>query len=416
MKRLLLLFGLLFCMLASRAGEWIPLTSEEPQKAGIHLISSDITSSVIEFQIKGFYLKPVQTPRGIENIVEVGNSSRILAAGAPDLPKLTASVIIPDEAMMGIRILSSSYTDYTGIEVAPSKGNFTRDIDPASVPYTYGPEYQSNHFFPQTEGELREPYILRDFRGQTLIVYPFFYNPVTKVLRVFSELRVEIYKIGDHGLNPYLRKTPQIKIQQEFSQVYQKQFLNYNPTDYTPLPDFGKMLVICYPDFMASMQPYVDWKNSIGIPTEMVNVATIGSTSAVIKNYIVNYYNTNTLTFVLLVGDGPQIPTNTGSGLGGPSDNAYGYIVGNDHYIDVFIGRFSAENVAHVQTQVSRTLCLLYTSDAADDLLCVDLGGRRIIKKKKKNKKQTTQNKINKSTKEIHTTMYNDRQKEHIYT
>ena len=31
---------------------------------------------------------------------------------------------------------------------------------------------------------------------------------------------------------------------------------------------------------------------------------------------------------------------------------------------------------------VSRN-CLLYTSDAADDLLCVDLGGRRIIKKKK---------------------------------
>src|SRR5450756_3008508 len=29
------------------------------------------------------------------------------------------------------------------------------------------------------------------------------------------------------------------------------------------------------------------------------------------------------------------------------------------------------------------TVCLLYTSDAADDLLCVDLGGRRIIKKKK---------------------------------
>ena len=28
--------------------------------------------------------------------------------------------------------------------------------------------------------------------------------------------------------------------------------------------------------------------------------------------------------------------------------------------------------------------CLLYTSDAADDLLCVDLGGRRILKKKNK--------------------------------
>ena len=35
--------------------------------------------------------------------------------------------------------------------------------------------------------------------------------------------------------------------------------------------------------------------------------------------------------------------------------------------------------------------CLLYTSDAADDLLCVDLGGRRIIKKKK-NKKPSDHN------------------------
>ena len=32
--------------------------------------------------------------------------------------------------------------------------------------------------------------------------------------------------------------------------------------------------------------------------------------------------------------------------------------------------------------EVLREVCLLYTSDAADDLLCVDLGGRRIIKKK----------------------------------
>ena len=33
-------------------------------------------------------------------------------------------------------------------------------------------------------------------------------------------------------------------------------------------------------------------------------------------------------------------------------------------------------------TALDSDACLLYTSDAADDLLCVDLGGRRIIKKK----------------------------------
>ena len=39
------------------------------------------------------------------------------------------------------------------------------------------------------------------------------------------------------------------------------------------------------------------------------------------------------------------------------------------------------------------------TSDAADDLLCVDLGGRRIIKKKKKKKKKKTKKKKKKKQK-----------------
>ena len=39
------------------------------------------------------------------------------------------------------------------------------------------------------------------------------------------------------------------------------------------------------------------------------------------------------------------------------------------------------------------TDCLLYTSDAADDLLCVDLGGRRIIKKKTTIQEYLKQNK-----------------------
>ena len=41
-------------------------------------------------------------------------------------------------------------------------------------------------------------------------------------------------------------------------------------------------------------------------------------------------------------------------------------------------------------TRTVHSYCLLYTSDAADDLLCVDLGGRRIIKKK--TTRRTTKN------------------------
>jgi PKD repeat protein len=104
------------------------------------------------------------------------------------------------------------------------------------------------------------------------------------------------------------------------------------------------------------MQPYIAWKRAEGYQTEMICKDSIGTTASQIKSYIANYYNTKGLTHVLIVGDGPQVPTNTGSGLGGPSDNAYGYVSGNDHYPDIFIGRFSAENEAQVETQVKRTL------------------------------------------------------------
>eukprot|EP00831_Metopus_contortus_P039210 TRINITY_DN3075_c0_g1_i1.p3 TRINITY_DN3075_c0_g1~~TRINITY_DN3075_c0_g1_i1.p3 ORF type:complete len:279 (-),score=44.60 TRINITY_DN3075_c0_g1_i1:17-853(-) len=54
---------------------------------------------------------------------------------------------------------------------------------------------------------------------------------------------------------------------------------------------------------------------------------------------------------------------------------------------------FYQQRGAHIHTQQRKLFykplhfnsCLLYTSDAADDTPCVDLGGRRIIKKKKRN-------------------------------
>ena len=42
--------------------------------------------------------------------------------------------------------------------------------------------------------------------------------------------------------------------------------------------------------------------------------------------------------------------------------------------------------------------CLLYTSDAADERSSVDLGGRRIIKKKKQEKTKKKKQKIEKKT------------------
>ena len=350
--------SLLFLLLAlyGFSSNWVQISSPAPVAASVRLVSSNIDNSVIELTLGGFSLRDVATPSGPAVIVEAGGLTPIQEAGSPDLPKMTVSLVIPDMAGMSVRILSSEFKEFTNIMLAPSKGVIMRDVDPSTVPYTYGAVYSADGFFPGGLAGTRTPFIIRDVRGQTVIAYPFQYNPVTKTLRVYYSMKVELYKGGVQGQNALPRNITSRRICSDFISVYSREFMNFNAVAYSPLGEYGNLLVICYPQFMDAMKPYVEWKRSEGYHTEIVDVTTVGSTAAAIRSFIADYYNTKGLTHVLLVGDSPQIPTNTGGGLGGPSDNAYGYILGNDHYADVFIGRFSAENVAQVETQVLRTL------------------------------------------------------------
>ena len=54
----------------------------------------------------------------------------------------------------------------------------------------------------------------------------------------------------------------------------------------------------------------------------------------------------------------------------------------NYPYVKQMLKWLSWDNFFDIMLGLSNN-CLLYTSDAADDLLCVDLGGRRNLKKKK---------------------------------
>lgn len=376
MRKVLFLLILLAASIISRAQSWVDISSQTPQKASTQLLSSNIDESVIKFSISGYSSQTVTTLSGNSIIPEIEGSTRILEASAPDLPKLSSSLIIPDKDAMKIEVISSSFVEYTNIMIAPSKGNFTRDINPSSVPYTFGSAYSEDVFYPGKLCQLDDPYILRDYRGQAVQVYPFQYNPVTKVLRVYSDITVKVSKTKGTGMNPFIRSKALTAVDTEFSKIYKEHFLNYQNSKYTPLEEHGSMLIICYDTYMSAMQPFVDWKNTIGIPTEMINVAAAGGTAAAIKTYIANYYNTHGLTFLLLVGDAAQIPTLTVAG--GGSDNSYGYILGgtSDHYQEVIVGRFSAENIAHVQTQVNRTIKYEKTPSTIPGLFnkCISIG------------------------------------------
>ena len=373
MRKLFLSLVLVMLSFVTFGQQWVAIKSDAPGTMQTTLVSSSENQITVNVQVPGFYALEVETPRGEANIISVPKAVSTAQAGEPNLPMIAIPAIVGDAQHYSIRVVDAQFADYP-MEVAPSKGDFSRQINPADVPYTYGEAYAQDAFFPAQNAGLYEPYIMRDFRGQNMVVYPFAYNPVSKTLRVYYNMTVEMFADGQQGENVINRRSTTVKMDPEIRTMYERQFINFNEglSKYTPMVETGHLLIICHDAFMSAMQPFVNWKKQIGRPTTMVGTSTSGTTAAAIKSYIETQYASDPdLTHVLLVGDVAQIPGNTFSAgsYGGKSDNMYGQVAGNDYYNDIIVGRFSAENEAHVTTQVNKVIYYERDINASDTWL-----------------------------------------------
>ncbi|MBQ8222946.1 MAG: T9SS type A sorting domain-containing protein, partial [Bacteroidales bacterium] len=258
-------------------------------------------------------------------------------------------------------VTKSNYTDFENIEVAPSKGNFSRQINPNDVDFVYGEMYQQDAFYPSQQASLESPYILRDFRGQNLMVYPYAYNPVTKTLRVYSELRLVVKKVSDDGENQKVsRRSNVITLDSERAASYERRFINFNQqSKYEFLEEIGEMLVVYVDELADAVEDLVEWKNISGRQTTMVPVSQTGTEGA-LKSYIQNYYSENpNLTSLLLIGEHdalPPYPITLGNGISAKTDNYYGMLEGDDFYEEIFVGRLSVIDAQDAANQINKII------------------------------------------------------------
>ena len=200
----MLKFLFLFLTLAY-SNQWIGIESELPKSPEINLVSSDIETSNLQFTLDGFFLNTVLINGEEYNTVKLLEGASLLEQGYPDLQKITSSIIIPDDKNMSLEIISSNYVEYQNIEIAPSKGNISRMVNPESLPYEFSDIYDLDSFYPQGIATLNDPYILRDYRGQVVQFNPIQYNAFTKVLRVYTNIEIQVTSNQELAINPFNR-------------------------------------------------------------------------------------------------------------------------------------------------------------------------------------------------------------------
>ncbi|MEZ5047242.1 MAG: C25 family cysteine peptidase [Chitinophagaceae bacterium] len=333
------------------------------QKTQIKILASNNQYTILDISLTDIQFDNIMTSRGKAHHVILENGIFIPKQGAPNVPKIPLSITIPLGKKSKVEILSGEYTEYNDMLLAPSKGKIYQNIKKEDVPYIFGEEYSKNEFYPKGLYSINTPFYVRKLKGQTIQLQPIQYNGVTQKMRIYYHVKIKINFISDEIETPLMAQDE--LIEDVMLPIYQQRFLNFdaqNKKRYTPLTQEGSMLILTPAMFLNDVEPFVIWKEQKGIKTFVVNVDTLaaGVSETSIFNVVKQYFTEKNILYVLILGDDAQIPPMNMNGssatLLGPSDNAYGYQVGNDHDPDIIVGRFSGSTTLDIQTQVNRTI------------------------------------------------------------
>ena len=123
-----------------------------------------------------------------------------------------------------------------------------------------------------------------------------------------------------------------------------------------------KVLVVANRMFEEALQPWITWKTEKGFYMDVNYTDEIGTTAAAIKTFITNKYNEGVAngqapTFLIIVGDKPQVPeSQMGSATHKVTDLYYYAVAGNDVFGDMYHSRFTCETVAELNNALAKSM------------------------------------------------------------
>ncbi len=330
-------------------------TLEMESAGGVQINFSVTQFELKEIEIDGIMMKSVHIPG-----VFLPNDE-----GAPDLPGTSRFIAIPQGANASFELISERTEVFENVEIAPAF-RIPRGNEDGPLSYVKDERiYNTNEFYPKEKILLAETTQMRGVDVVQVGITPFQYNPVSKQLIVYRDVKLEVKFLGGNG------KFGEDRLRNRwFDPILKNTVINKNS-----LPDVVyhhnsealdqdfEYVIICPDDatFLAWADSIKKFRTTQGIRTGIVTTTEAGGNNAsAIENYINNAYNTWTIppVAVLFLGDYGT----TGNTVHSPtwnnycvSDHIYGDVNGNN-MADIITARITAQNATHLSTMVGKFL------------------------------------------------------------
>lgn len=374
---ILLVFAL---TLTLASAEWMSLDGSRNQNIEVKVLSSTDSEVKVEITIPGYRQKMIEVNGKKCVAIYMPGSSMLMERGFPMLPQLAKLIKVHDRCDVKLQVLSKEEKDVKlEAPIVPSKGHFTRDISPETVPFEFGPIYSQDIYWPPAEKQFTvgEAFLLRDVRGVRVQVLPIRANHVQMTMKVVTKAVISIVCEGSSDVNVKSMSRFSSAPSKTFKKMYKDAFVNYEETPSRGPEENNKKLVVVTPEkFQAVLGAWIEWKKKSGYQVTVYAVKD-GVTAGQIKTYLQGLYD-NTATrfgYVVLVGDASYVsnfensqpmPTFKGKKEGAAADRVYVRLAGNDNYPDAFISRISGNTEAEIKVQVDKFVAYESNPQAGD--------------------------------------------------
>jgi len=338
---------------------------DSSDKPGFTIQKENISGITIRYSVNEFQFDKIKIDG--REMVNVQLPGHFLPnnKGAPNLPGAGRYIAVPQEAIVSYSIISEKIKTYRNIELAPAP-KIPKETEDGPLEYTFDSTiYKRNAFYPEEPVIISSPQKIRGVDVVIIGVTPFQYNPVTKELIVYHDLKIDVNFEGGSG-----RAGDDRLRNQWWDPVLKNMVLNHKSL---PAIDYSQRIgsrtsgydyIIVTPDDPS----FLSWADSLrifrieqGISTKITTLTEIGGNDEdLIEDYIDNAYNnwSNPPVAILLLGDYGT----SGNTIVSPvwnnyciSDNIYADVDGDD-LPDIYLARITAQDETDLANMIGKIL------------------------------------------------------------
>jgi len=351
----------------------------------IIFITSILISGEVVFKYN--FEKPVVK----DNKVFLTGCDRSIAAFSPALVLKQVRLILPDgEKAVSYKIEYGKPVELDGeYDISPVEASGRLSVNPpASIKDKRSEVYSIDEFYPA--GLNSERFSTQFKNGHPVfmtVLNPVQYNPVLKTLRYFPEITVRVTTKAETKSSLMIKNSPEIESSLK-KLVNNPDAINFvsDPKQAKSVYDY---LIISPAAYAGSFTNLINFNLRRGLTTTVKSVDTIYSeisgadNSEKIRNYIIQEYTNNNITYVLLAGDAELIPcrgfraeimdygTDYYDETNIPADMYYGCLDGTwkagtssyygesgseDLLWEVYVSRFSVDSTTELNNIIQKTI------------------------------------------------------------